>query len=66
MAPIKRALGRRAAKSAAKHTAHGTTSKLKRDPVRAATLLGLGAAAGILAGWAIVRAGTPTPTVSGP
>ena len=39
---VKNTLARKAAKAAAKHTAHGTASKLKRDPMRTATLLGLG------------------------
>ena len=51
MSIIKRTLTRKAAKSAAKHTARGTVSKLRRDPVRAATLLGLGGAIGAVAGW---------------
>ncbi|HEX6780394.1 MAG TPA: hypothetical protein VF125_00025 [Solirubrobacterales bacterium] len=51
MSAIKRTLTRKAAKSAAKHTAHGTASKLKRNPVRAVTLLGLGGAIGAAAGW---------------
>lgn len=51
MSGIKSTLARKAAKAAAKHTAHGTASKLKRDPMRAATLLGLGGAVGAAAGW---------------
>lgn len=48
---VKNTLARRAAKTAAKHTAHGTASKLKRDPVRTATLLSVGGALGAVAGW---------------
>jgi len=48
---VKSTLARKVAKSAAKHTAHGTASKLKRDPMRTATLLGLGGALGAVAGW---------------
>ena len=51
MSPIKKTVTRKAAKAAAKHTAHGTASKLKRDPIRAAALLGLGGALGALFGW---------------
>jgi hypothetical protein len=51
MNSIKTKLGRKAAKSTAKHTAKGTASKLRRDPLRSGTLLGLGCAAGFLAGW---------------
>lgn len=48
---VKNTLALKVAKVAAKHTAHGTASKLKRDPMRTATLLGLGGALGAVAGW---------------
>ena len=51
----KNTLARKAAKAAVKHTAHGTASKLKRDPVRTATLLGVGGALGAVAGWTAGR-----------
>jgi hypothetical protein len=51
MSAIKKNLTKKVAKAAAKHTAHGTASKLKRDPVRTATLLGLGGVVGAAAGW---------------
>lgn len=57
----KNTLARKAAKAAAKHTAHGTASKLKRSPVRTATLLGVGGALGAVAGW---MAGRNTATAS--
>ena len=57
----KNTLARKAAKAAAKHTAHGTASRLKRDPVRTATLLGVGGALGAVAGW---MAGRTTATAS--
>ncbi len=63
MSPIKKAVARRAAKSTAKHTAHGTASRLKRNPIRAATLLSVGAAAGLVAGWALGHAATGTTGV---
>jgi hypothetical protein len=50
MKSIKQTLARKAVKSTAKHTAHGTTSKLKRDPLRATTLLAVGCAVGVAAG----------------
>ncbi|HWT91054.1 MAG TPA: hypothetical protein VN179_08045 [Solirubrobacterales bacterium] len=50
--------------AAARHTAHGTASKLRRDPVRAVTLLGLGGAVGAVAGWMAGRTGTGTASVS--
>ncbi len=64
MSAIKRTLTRKAARSAAKHTAHGTASKIKRNPVRAVTLLGLGGAVGALAGWMVGRNATGTAPVS--
>lgn len=64
MSVIKKTLARKAAKAAAKHTAHGTASKLKRDPVRAATLLGLGGVLGAAAGWTIARTAAGTASVS--
>jgi len=64
MSVIKRTLTRKAAKSAAKHTARGTASKLKRNPVRAATLLGLGGAIGAVAGWMAGRTAAGAASVS--
>ncbi len=54
---LKSTLARKAVKTTAKHTAHGTASKLKREPVRATTLLGLGAAIGAAAVWLLGRLG---------
>jgi hypothetical protein len=51
MPAIKSTLARKAVKATAKHSARGTASKLKRDPLRAATLLGLGGVVGAVAGW---------------
>ena len=59
---IKAKLARKAVKSTAKHTAHGTASKLKRNPARTVTLLGLGAAIGGIAGWLIGHTTEPAPT----
>lgn len=64
MSPIKKTLARKAVKSTAKHTAHGTASKLRREPVRATTLLALGSLFGALAGWFLTRSGESSP-VSG-
>lgn len=60
---IKAKLARKAVKTTAKHTAHGTASKLKRNPARAATLLGLGAAIGGFTGWLIGRTASPASPV---
>lgn len=54
---IKSTLARRAVKTTAKHTAKGTASKLKRDPMRTTTLLGLGALIGAAAVWLLGRLG---------
>lgn len=64
MSGIKNTLARKAVKVTAKHTARGTASKLKRDPLRAATLLGLGGAVGAVAGWFAARTATETASVS--
>ncbi|HEX5983397.1 MAG TPA: hypothetical protein VFY69_04245 [Solirubrobacterales bacterium] len=64
MSAIKKSLSRKAAKLAARHTAHGTASKLRRDPVRTMTLLGVGSALGALAGWMAGRSATGTASVS--
>jgi hypothetical protein len=64
MSVIKRTLTRKAAKAAAKHTAHGTAAKLKRNPARALTLLGLGGVIGALAGWTAGRTAAGTASVS--
>jgi hypothetical protein len=65
MSAIKKTLARKAAKSAAKHTAQGTVSKLRRDPVRVVTLLGLGGAIGAVAGWIAGRSAGADPVGTG-
>jgi hypothetical protein len=63
---LKSTLARKAVKTTAKHTAHGAASKLKRDPMRTTTLLGLGALVGAAAVWLLGRLGGDDPTpVSG-
>jgi hypothetical protein len=52
---IKQTIARKAVKATAKHSARGTASKVKRDPVRAVTLLGVGGLIGALAGWMLGR-----------
>jgi hypothetical protein len=59
---LKSTLARKAVKTTAKHTAHGTTSRLKRDPIRATTLLAIGGALGALAGWLAARSTTAAPS----
>jgi hypothetical protein len=64
MPAIKNTLARKAVKATAKHTARGTASKLKRDPLRAATLLGLGGAVGAVGGWIAGRSAAGAASVS--
>jgi hypothetical protein len=60
---IKSTLARKAVKSTAKHTAHGTASKLRREPLRATTLLAIGCAIGVVADRLVGRAVTnPAPS----
>lgn len=74
---VKSKLGRKAATSVVKHTAHGTVSKARRDPMRSSRLVGLGAVLGALAGFLAGRAAgekaakpapyvTPTPPPPSP
>ncbi len=55
---LRSSFARKAVKATAKHTAHGAASKLKRNPMRASTLLAIGGALGAVAGWLAAR-GTP-------
>ena len=64
MPAIKKTLARKAVKSTAKHTAHGTASKLKRDPLRATTLLGIGCLLGGVVGWLLARTAGSPPVAS--
>jgi F0F1-type ATP synthase assembly protein I len=61
---LKSTVVHKAAKAGAKHTAHGTASKvkLKRDPIRASTLLFAGGVLGALAGWLAARGTTAAPS----
>jgi hypothetical protein len=58
MPSLKKAIARKAVRSTAKHTAHGTAAKLRRDPLRAVTLLGAGA---LLGAFAVAAWGTRQP-----
>lgn len=64
MQPIKKKLARMAVKSTAKHTARGTASKLRREPLRATTLLGLGGLVGGVVAWLVARSSAPTVSPS--
>jgi hypothetical protein len=52
---LKRLIGIKATKAAAKHSAHGLTAKAHRKPLRSASLLSIGLALGLGAGWAAGR-----------
>ena len=62
---VKTKLARQAVKTTAKHTAHGTLSKIERKPFRSITLLAVGAAIGGLVGWLIGRSGGGDDAYSG-
>jgi len=62
MSKIKSIAARKAVKATAKHTAHGATSKLRRDPIRATSLLVAGAVFGAVAGWAAGRSSSSPTT----
>jgi hypothetical protein len=59
---LKSTVARKVAKATAKHTAHGTAAKLKRDPIRVTTLLAVGGTLGALAGWLAARGSTAAPS----
>jgi hypothetical protein len=51
MKTFRRLIAKRAAKAAVRHTAHGVAAKVRRRPLRSASLLSVGAAVGAAAGW---------------
>ena len=55
---LKKVAARKAAKTTVRHTARGTVSKLRREPMRSATLLAIGAIAGLVAGLLLSRNGS--------
>ncbi len=57
---LKSLIARKTVTATAKHTAHGASSKLRRKPMRTATLLGVGALLGACAGWAAGRSTAPS------
>jgi hypothetical protein len=63
---LKSKLAKKAVKTTAKHTAHGTASKLRRDRLRATTLVGLGVLVGAAAIWLLGKAGGSEPSSPAP
>jgi hypothetical protein len=55
MSKLTRMIGLKATKAAARHSAHGLSSKAQRKPLRSASLVGTGLAIGLGAGWAAGR-----------
>jgi len=51
MTTPQKALAKRAARATVRHARRGTAAKMRRRPLRSATLLGAGALLGLLAGW---------------
>lgn len=56
MSKLKRIIGIKATKAVATHSAHGLSDKVRRRPLRSASLLSAGMALGLAAGWAAARA----------
>ena len=55
MSRLSRLVGRKAAKATVKHSVHGATAKAQRRPLRSITLLLVGGALGLTAGWMVGR-----------
>jgi hypothetical protein len=55
MAKLGWTIGRKATKATAKHSLRGVSSKARRKPLRSASLLSIGGAVGVAAGWTAGR-----------
>jgi hypothetical protein len=51
MKDIRWTIGKRAARAAVRHSAHGVVAKVQRRPLRSSTLVGIGVVAGAAASW---------------
>ena len=51
MGKLASTVGKKAAKATLRHSVHGVASKAQRQPLRSATLLGVGGVVGAAAGW---------------
>jgi hypothetical protein len=52
---IKRIIGIKATKAAARHSARGLSARAQRKPMRSVSLVSAGVAVGLAAGWAAGR-----------
>lgn len=59
MTAIKTKLAKKAVRTTARHSAKGAASKLKRSPLRTSTVLAVGCAIGLVAGWWLARSPEP-------
>ena len=51
MKSVGKSVGKKAAKAAVRHSVRGVASKAQRKPLRSASLLSIGGAIGLTAGW---------------
>ncbi len=51
MATLSRIIGRKATKATVRHSVRGLRSKAQRKPLRSVSLLSVGGAVGLAAGW---------------
>jgi hypothetical protein len=70
MTSPKQYIGRKAVKATVRHGVRGTTTKARRDPPRAVSLIGLGIVLGAVAAWTLARtrsaSGDPFPAYQAP
>jgi hypothetical protein len=55
MSNLGRSIGKKATRATLRHSVRGVVSKVKRQPLRSATLLTTGGLAGCVAGWVAGR-----------
>jgi hypothetical protein len=51
MSTLGSTVGKKAAKATVRHSVRGVKSKAQRQPLRSASLLSIGGAVGLMAGW---------------
>jgi hypothetical protein len=62
MPRLKRAAAQTATRAVLRHSVHGVAAKLRRRPLRSATLLGAGVGVGVLGGWMAGRRRAALPS----